>query len=703
MGLKQNIVIVSEYSIKHKGGGGSRGGTPGSYVLRYMARDGATEDLAPVRFEDTDAFIQRYMLRREATESHGSVSGVKSGMKKAQGNGGVAFGIAGKFDDGDISLSHNKVARMSKDIQKHFDDGKTAIKTVLSFDLEYLKKHGIVEPDFEPKEKGDYRGNIDQMKLRKAIMSGMKKMGRKFSDLEWVGVLQVDTLHVHCHLCMIDKGKGRITKDGTQKGKLSENDKRILRANIDMSLDEMSPLRTLAINVAFDRRNVRCFVKKFTHETMAVRGVPQILIACLPDDKRLWRASTNRAEMKKANAIVREYVERVFELPDSGYDTAIREIDAYAKEKVSREDLSGADYRRLLAEGRKRLVEDCMNGVYQMLKQVPDHLRTVRTPMLDIMSMDYDDLSDLTPTDPMVEFGFKLRSYSARLSHHRKERYKYRERVEAYEDAIERDEVVEDSKPLYEFYKLEEEYNAMLMAKYAYFLRFLPPSDSYEEELAKVSDYFDKLRRMDLMIADKGMKRMKPENAEKYGLDVYDMKGGSYMVLDEDILINRRNLMEETFDKMVETFEVHLEDRCMCLDVDDKGVHVRKEIAYDFDDVKALDLHHLAFDFPYDAKVAKLNVDNFVAAAAARSEALAGALEYMDKSGQMEYASELPIKDVQVMKEFADRIQSKPVLENRKKRSGGKHKGMTVSLDHDFITDMKLAVKMAIDSQDFGN
>ena len=55
------------------------------------------------------------------------------------------------------------------------------------------------------------------------------------------------------------------------------------------------------------------------------------------------------------------------------------------------------------------------------------------------------------------------------------------------------------------------------------------------------------------------------------------------------------------------------------------------------------------------------------------------------------------------MKEFADRIQSKPVLENRKKRSGGKHKGMTVSLDHDFVTDMKLAVKMAIDSQDFGN
>lgn len=64
-----------------------------------MARTGATEDLTPVRLEDTDAYITRYMARKEASETLNSVSDIKRGMKAAQGYGGLAFGY------GDISLS----------------------------------------------------------------------------------------------------------------------------------------------------------------------------------------------------------------------------------------------------------------------------------------------------------------------------------------------------------------------------------------------------------------------------------------------------------------------------------------------------------------------------------------------------------------------------------------------------------------------
>lgn len=48
MSLKQSVVIVSEFTVKTPDGGGSRGASPGEYVLRYMARMGATEDLTPV-------------------------------------------------------------------------------------------------------------------------------------------------------------------------------------------------------------------------------------------------------------------------------------------------------------------------------------------------------------------------------------------------------------------------------------------------------------------------------------------------------------------------------------------------------------------------------------------------------------------------------------------------------------------------------
>ena len=52
-------------------------------------------------------------------------------------------------------------------------DSHTVLKTVISFDQGYLKEKGIVAPDFEVKERGDYRGHIDQMKLRLAVMAGL--------------------------------------------------------------------------------------------------------------------------------------------------------------------------------------------------------------------------------------------------------------------------------------------------------------------------------------------------------------------------------------------------------------------------------------------------------------------------------------------------------------------------------------------------
>ena len=225
MGLKQSIVVVSEFSVKTKSGG-SRGGTPGDYVLRYMARDKAVEDLTPVRLEDTDTYIRRYMMREEATEQMDSVPKIKKAMYDAQKMGGVAFGY------GEVSLSDRKVRQASRDIQRNFDSGHTVIKTVLSFDEEYLRQTGIIPSDFYLEKKGDFRGNVDQLKLRLAIMNGLDKMGRNFDDLQYVGVIQVDTAHLHCHIAMVDRGRGKLMSDGTQRGKLSAKNMCVLLNDI---------------------------------------------------------------------------------------------------------------------------------------------------------------------------------------------------------------------------------------------------------------------------------------------------------------------------------------------------------------------------------------------------------------------------------------------------------------------------------------
>ena len=703
MGLKQSIVVVNEFSVPTGNKGGTRGGTPGKYVLRYMARSGATEDITPVRLDDADTYITRYMARKEATEKYDSVGRIKQGMRDAQGLGGVAFGVTGNDDIGDVSMSHHKIKQVSKDIQHKFEEGKTVLKTVITFTLDYLHKMDIVEPDFVPQKKGDYRGHVDQMKLRLAIMDGMKKMSRGFDDLEYVGVIQIDTMHVHCHLCIVDKGRGRLMDNGEQKGKLSERDRRVLRRGIDMALDEMHPVKMLASSVAYDRRNARCFIKKFTHQTMAQNGTPQFLLACLPKDKNLWRAGTNCKEMQKANAITREYVEQALAEPDSGYDVAMRQIGKYAQERANREDLNEKEQRQLINAGRERLLCDCMNGVYSVLRTIPEERRQVKTPMLETMSMEYNDMAAIADSDPMLEFGFRLRSYSSRLKYHRQERHKYHEAVKEYEAAKDEGQVSPESKPLYDFYQVEEEYNAMLMAKYQHFLNFLPPEDSYEDDFDELMDYRTKMANLWKMTQDKSMSRRSANSAEDYGRRVYEMHGGRFMVTNPSVLDDRLDAMTNTYKKMADEFEVKLEDNGMFFESDEHSAHVVKEPVYDFDTVKALDLHHLGYDFPYDTPISKPNVDIFARMAHKRATAFVGAEAYLEQSGQGDVVKELPVKDIKLMNEMADRLQQEPLLLSVKSTAGGRiNNGRTIRLDDNFQRDMKLAIQATVAATQFG-
>lgn len=75
MGLKQDIIVVNEFSVPLPGGKGSRGATPGQYVERYMAREQATESLAPIQRLRTDGFVMRYMARESAVERSRHLAG----------------------------------------------------------------------------------------------------------------------------------------------------------------------------------------------------------------------------------------------------------------------------------------------------------------------------------------------------------------------------------------------------------------------------------------------------------------------------------------------------------------------------------------------------------------------------------------------------------------------------------------------------
>lgn len=685
MGLAQGIVIVNEYSINH-GGKGSRGSTPGDYITKYMSRDRATETLTPVKLTEQEDYITRYMTRKEAVELIDDKDKVKPEFKNIQKYGGVAFGY------GSVSLSDEKLKFASKDIQAQFDKGKTILKTVLSFDEAYLRENKIIPEGFVCEKDGDYRGNIDQMKLRMGIMHGLDALAKDYDDLQYVGVIQVDTMHVHCHLAMVDRGEGITMPDGTQKGKLSASQKAKLRRSIDLYLDETKSIQHMSSNVTMDKRNTAMFVKQVCHKTMEQNGMAQLLLACLPEDKRLWRASTHNKSMDKANTLTRNYVRELFAQPDSGYDKVKRSIYNYANARKDKEDLTGEEFRKLIKNGEQKVEDECVNAVYGMLQNISKRDKRTHTPMLDLMAMPAQDISK--DADEFGEFTYKLRSYSTRLDYHKKEREKAHRIVESYEEAQKNGNVSKDAEPVYNFFKFEEEYNEKLMCKYQHFLHFLPPSDKYEDELREILDYKQRMNDVDGMLHDKTIRRMTEKNAEDYAEHVYNQRGGRYMTFMPEVIETRLEHMKSALEKKDRDFAYKISVDALSIDLTEDTPRFKRQIKYSFDEVKALDVHHLSYDSPHDMKVSEKNVAVFVAAARKRAELAEAAKAYLVASGQRSELENINMRDIRLMSKIADGMSKKPEIESKRADENQVKPVRTTSLSDRF--DMSIPVKQSL-------
>lgn len=689
MGLKQGIVIVNEFTVKNGSGKGSRGATPGDYITRYMSRDKASETLTPVKLKSEDDYILRYMSRESAVEKLDSRDEVKPTMKSMQRYGGVAFGY------GKISLADDELIAASQDIQANFDKGKTVMKTVLSFDEEYLREMGIIPEHFVCQSRGDFRGNVDQMKLRLAIMHGLDKLSQDYSDLQYVGTIQVDTKHVHCHLAMVDRGEGNLTKNGTQRGKISSAQKDKIRRGIDLFLDENKTIQHMASNIDMDKRNTAMFIKQVSHKTMEQNGISQLLIACLPPDKRLWRASSNDKRMLKANSLTREYVRELFAQPESGYDKIRRSIYEYANARRSREDLTGREYRRLIVQGEKNVEDACINSVYGLLSSMQKRDRTVQTPMIDLMAMPAHDIGK--DADEFGEFTYKLRTYSTRLDYHKHEREKAHQIVEDYETAEAAGQVSESSRAVYDFFKFEEDYNERLMCKYQSFLHFLPPGKKYQSELREILDYRARLGDLESMYLDKNIKRMKPDNAEDYGERVYNQRGGRYMTFNPDIIAHRLDTMRERLAKKDKDFAYRIATDSLMMDENDDGtITLTRRTKHKFDDVKALDIHHLEYDSATDMLVSQSNIDIFVETARRRAALAQAAMAYLEASGQEEELHNIPIRDIRLMSSVADEITITPYVKSLRKDISENSPSPTINLAKKF--DISLAVQQSLNN-----
>lgn len=660
MGLEQSIIIKNRFTVVDATGRGSRGSTPGAYVERYMGRDEATEALLPVQRDGISAYVERYMAREGAVEAASPLAEARRRVSKPSARDGIAF------SDTSVSLVNDELKELSARLQSIFDAGQPVLECVLSFDTDYLRENGLVDPALPEGGRGYLKGHVDQLRLREAVREGMRSLSHTFSSLVWIGVLQFDTTHVHAHLALaegdVERTPRLLRSDGTYKATLSKDERRLIRNGIDRSLDLTAALPHLTASISNQRTNVRSFVQRYAVHELMESGDVQLVMAVLPSDASLWRASSNRREMARANELTRDLVHRAFDRPDSGYAQVERLVHEYAERRSAREG-AGADRRReLVRNGLARVENECVNGVYRELRAMRE--RPVHTRAIDVMATDVAEAAHLASKSDLDEMWFHVRTYGGRLEQARETRREFHEERLRWERERQAGTATEASRLMYAYYVAEERYQSQVMAKYQHLLPLsLITSDDEDDELERVERARRRMVGMEGLLMDDKVLAMGADELERYGRERYHVRGGRELAIAPAVFAMQVRAAREQFEEVCEECAFRLAEQGRSLVAPETGpIQVVRRPLFRFDEVRGVDLHRLSRDFGRDVPVGETALSQFREAAHERASTLVDCIRYLDASGRRDVIDRLPVREVIGMERLAERLAQDPVL-----------------------------------------
>ena len=132
----------------------------------------------------------------------------------------------------------------------------------------------------------------------------------------------------------------------------------------------------------------------------------------------------------------------------------------------------------------------------------------------------------------------------------------------------------------------------------------------------------------------------------------------------------------------------------MTIDLDSDEPKFKRQVKYPFDEVKALDIHHLNYDSSTDMKVSKKNAAVFIEIARRRAELAEAAKAYLVASGQRSELENINMRDIRLMTRVADRMEKKPEIESKRADEKVVKPVHTTSLSKRF--DMSIPVKQSL-------
>lgn len=340
------------------------GKSPGKYITDYMSREKDTEQLLPYQDLTEDAVSrinQRVARVKNAQYRPRQISRFEEELFNEKRLDGRSFG------NGKISLSQKALYDSSRRIQKAFDEGHSVQKLVVSFSHGYLRKKKVIPDDFKYRGRESFRGQVDHLKLRQAVVDGMTAYLEEggFKDPEWVGALQLDTTHPHVHLAIADKAWSsvRAHRSGGDRGKANTREMRAFRLACDASLDRLLDLKPYVKQPQMERNHMHLQVLSYQMDWVASQHNLQAV----------QNAATTKVQVDET----KQYVERLYrdQPVASGYSEA-----SYQQNRLAQGD---AHVKKVLYD---QIVQ---KGVETVLDTIlPKDMKTVQTDYLTLLAQD---------------------------------------------------------------------------------------------------------------------------------------------------------------------------------------------------------------------------------------------------------------------------------------------------------------------------